>query len=59
MHIACVLTNLHANKVGLGNVGGHVGKTGYLLEAARLCLVLKTEGEKKDGAESGGVTWLL
>lgn len=46
MHIACVITNLHANKLGLGNVvvGSHAGKTGYLLEAARLCLVLKTEG---------------
>lgn len=48
MHTACVISNLHANKLDLGNVGGHVGKTGYLLEAARLRLVLKTEGLKKD-----------
>lgn len=61
MHKACVITNLHANIVSLGNVtvGHHVGKTGYLLEATRLCLVLKTEGEEKDGAERVGVTWLL
>lgn len=49
MHIVCVITDLYADKVGLGNVavGGHVGKTGWFLETARLCLVLKTEGEKK------------
>jgi len=61
VHIAHVITDLHANKVGLGNVavGGHLGKSGYLLEVPRLCLVLKREGEEKGRAERVGVTWLL
>lgn len=54
VHIACVITNLHANEVGLGNVGSHVGKTRFLLEAIKLCLVLKTEAEKKKTEREGG-----
>lgn len=48
VHIACVTTNQHTNKV-LRNIGGSVVKRGYLLEVTKLCLAFKTEeGEKME-----------
>lgn len=55
MHIACVITKLLTNKVGPGIVGGHVGKTGYWLEADRFLPSLKNiSGKKRWGGEGGG-----
>lgn len=38
VHIACVTTNPHTNKVVLRNVGGRVVKMGYFLEVTNCVL---------------------